>query len=439
MRKPVLVFTNNHFENDKQELNIQEVLIMGKTELKIAGEDFFINGKKVYADIAGTREEVHGLLMNARFIQGIFDDKAEPERFNRFGIRFDPEENTQKLIDALPEWYSYGLRAFTVGFQGGGPCFTTDNRTIENNPFGGDGLTLDPAYAARMDKLIRAADKIGMAVIVSYFYPGQVYRINDGRAVANAVRTASRFLKENRYSNVIIEVCNEMDVDKAHPIIHQPEGMAVLIEIAKEQSGGLPVGCSPGGGNLYREVCEASDVILIHGNGCSRQKLYNLISRARKFSSGKPVVCNEDSQAVGQLKVAGKTHSSWGYYNNMTKQEPPADWGVTKGEDYFFAWRMAETIGIRVSAVPFEEQYYLQGLEPNLEHEGQRWIRLASLYPEGIDFVDFYCNGEPVYTCYDEPFAVNFKSNWFFKGVETKQEDHWKAVVYLRDGRKIEK
>ena len=75
----------------------------------------------------------------------------------------------------------------------------------------------------------------------------------------------------------------------------------------------------------------------------------------------------------------------------------------------------------------------------NLKHEGQRWIRLASLYPESIDFVDFYCNDKLVFTCYDEPFAVNFRSNWFFKGVETKQEDQWKAVVYLRDGRIIEK
>jgi hypothetical protein len=230
-----------------------------------------------------------------------------------------------------------------------------------------------------------------------------------------------------------------MDVDKAHPIIHQPEGMAVLIDIAKEESGGMPAGCSPAGGNIYREVCEASDVILIHGNGCSRQKLYNLISRARQFSPGKPVVCNEDSQAIGQLKTAYKTGSSWGYYNNMTKQEPPADWSVTKGEDFFFAWRMADGIGIDVPEIPFDEQYYLQGLEPDMEHEGKRWIRLAGLYPETIDFVDFYVNGKPVYTCYDEPFAVNFKNNWFFHGIKTRAEDQWKAVVYLRDGRVIEK
>lgn len=108
---------------------------MGKTTVSIVKEHFFINGRKTYSEITGNSPSVHGLLMNARFIQGIFDDQADRTRFNRFGRVFDPERNTDALIQALPEWYKYGLRAFTVGFQGGGPCFTTDNYTI--SIFGG--------------------------------------------------------------------------------------------------------------------------------------------------------------------------------------------------------------------------------------------------------------------------------------------------------------
>ena len=59
----------------------------------------------------------------------------------------EPVYKTDALIAELPEWYGYGLRAFTVGFQGGGPCFTVNNSDIDNNPFGEDGKTLDPAYA----------------------------------------------------------------------------------------------------------------------------------------------------------------------------------------------------------------------------------------------------------------------------------------------------
>lgn len=410
---------------------------MGKTKLEIRGEWFYINGKKVYSEIEGSNPNAHGLLMNARFIQGIFDDKADRSRYHRFGRKFDPDQNTNDLIAALPEWYKYGLRGITVGFQGGGPCFTVNNATIENNPFGSDGTELDQEYANRMDRLIRAADELGMVIIVSYFYPGQVGRLTDGKAVLNAVRTASRFLKQGSYTNVIIEVCNEHNIKQGgHPLIYEPEGMVALMELARSESGGLPVGCSGTGGFINEEVCKESDVILIHGNGLSRQQYYDRILQVRKWAPGKPVVCNEDSQAIGQLEVAFRTKTSWGYYNNMTKQEPPADWGITHGEDLFFAHRMAEGIGIKVPPIPEQDQFYLQGLEPEMEYEGQRWIRVASLYPETINYVEFYVNDVCVYTCFDEPFTVNFKSNWRQLGWKSgEKNEKWKAVLHLRDGR----
>lgn len=414
---------------------------MTKTKLTIKGTKFYINGKLTYSSIENSNPETQGLLMNARFIQGIFDDKADRGRFNRFGRDFDPDRNTDDLIKALPEWYSYGLRAFTVGFQGGGPCFTTDNKTIENNPYCKDGKSLDPDYADRMDRLIRAADELGMVVIVSYFYGAQARRLRDGQAVINAVKTASRFLKDNQYTNVIIEVANEHNIGAFddHPIIQTAEGISALIDIARQESGGLPVGSSGGGGYVNKEVCEASDVILVHGNGQSRQHYYNMIQKAKEWGPDKPIVCNEDSQAIGQLAVAYQTRTSWGYYNNMTKQEPPADWGITKGEDQFFAWRMAEGLGIKTPEIPEDEQYYLQGLEPEMTYNGNCWVRLASLYPESIDYVEFYRNGKLEYISYDEPFSVNFKGNWIQGPVNVKKGEEWRAMVYLCNGKVIKK
>jgi hypothetical protein len=200
------------------------------------------------------------------------------------------------------------------------------------------------------------------------------------------------------------------------------------------------VGCSGAGGYINREVAEASDVILIHGNGCTRQRLYNMIRTVRSWDLDRPIVCNEDSQAIGQLEVAFKAHASWGYYNNMTKQEPPADWSITPGEDTFFAHRMAEGLGIPMSSLPREEQYYLQGLEPHMQYEGKRWIRLASLYPETINYVDFYRNDERVYTAYVEPFTIHFQSNWRQGAWEVRADDReWRAVIHLRDGGVLEK
>ena len=415
---------------------------MPQTSLSVQGEKFLINGRLTYAEIDGSNPNAHGLLMNARFIQGVFDDQADPARFARFDHAvWDADQHTADLIAALPEWYSYGLRGFTVGFQGGGPCFTVNNLTIDNNPFGEDGATLDTAYAQRMDRLIRAADELGMVVMVSYFYGDQARRLRDGRAVRNAVTTASRFLREGGYTNVIIEVANEYDIPpfQQHPLLYYPEGVAALSDLARQESGGLPVGCSGRGGAINREVAEASDVILIHGNGCTRQRLYNMIQEVRSWKLNRPIVCNEDSQAIGQMEVTFQTQTSWGYYNNMTKQEPPADWSVTKGEDTFFAHRMAQGIGIALPPLPADAQYYLQGLEPHMTDGGQRWLRLASLYPETINFVEFFCNDERYYIAYDEPFSVHYQSNWRQGGVETRAADQWRAVIHLRDGSVLER
>ncbi len=56
---------------------------MAKTLLGIENDRFTINGKLTYSDIPRTHPQAHGLLMNARFIQGIFDDRADPDRFSR--------------------------------------------------------------------------------------------------------------------------------------------------------------------------------------------------------------------------------------------------------------------------------------------------------------------------------------------------------------------
>jgi hypothetical protein len=417
---------------------------MGQTHLDIRGSRFLINGLETYADIPGSRPEVRGLLMNARFIQGVFDDAGGRERYARFGFdRFDPEENTDRLIAALPDWYRYGLRAFTVGFQGGGPCFTMDSATIDNNPFGADGHHLDMAYAARMDRLIRAADAIGMIVIVSLFYFMQAGRLEDGSAVMAAVRTGSRFLREGGYTNVILEIANENDLrnDRGinHPEILTAEGMTALMAVAREETGGMPVSCSRTGGSVEPDIFRASDVVLIHGNGCTRQGLHRLIARARACAPGKPVVCNEDSQALGQLDVAVRAGASWGYYNNMTKQEPPADWGVTPGEDRFFALRMARAVGIDQPEPPESEQFLLQGAGPAEYLSGRRWIRLASLYPESIDHVDFFRDGVFADTCYDEPFSLGFRGNWNQDAVACGPDEEWTSRIYLRDGRILER
>ncbi len=413
-----------------------------KTTLSIDGERLRINGRLVYSEIPGSPESVHGLLMNARLVQGIFDDKAAPERFARFGWdRWDPERHTDELIAALPEWYAYGMRAFTVGLQGGMPVFTIRNDTIDNNPFSDDGRVIDPAYLRRLDRLVRAADYLGMVVIVSILYEGQSPRMKDGASIRRAVRTASAWLRDQRFTNVIIEVANEHTVGrfKSRPLLWSPDAVTGLIEIAREASGGMPVGCSEGGVEAIREVAEASDVVLVHGNGSHRQRYYRFLRMVRGWELGKPIVCNEDSPCFTQLDVAFETRTSWGYYNNHTKQEPPAAWGIANAEDLFFARRMARGLGIPLAELPEEERYVLLGLNDRWEWKGERWIRLAAEFPETVRSVEFFRNGERADVAWEEPFYVNEQTTWIQGGAATRPGDAWKAVVHLADGRVLER
>jgi hypothetical protein len=415
------------------------------------GEQLLIDNRLIYSEIPGAPEKLHGLLMNARFVQGIFDDRADPTRFSRFGKIWDPEQNTDNLIRALPEWYSYGLRAITVGLQGGMPVFTIKNSTIDNNPFSDDGMRVDSKYLARLDRLVRAADSIGMVVIVSILYEGQSTRMRDGRTIRNAVSTVSRFLREQQYGNVIIEVANEHNVGefRNHPIVHSGEGIASLIDLARRESGGMLTTASGGYSKpiaflsdvelqAIREVSEASDVIMIHGNGLTRQGYYELIEFVRGFGLERPIICNEDSPCVSRLEVAADTRTSWGYYNNLTKQEPPTDWGITTGEDLFFARRVARTVGIHLEELPESEQIYFQGFESEIHDSGRRWLRVASEFPEKIDRVNFYSNKVHVYSAYDEPFMLHYRTTWIQDPVLVDMEnDRWEAEIVLVSGKVV--
>lgn len=410
-----------------------------RTTLDIRDSRFFINDRPTYADLP---EASHGLLMNARFIQGVFDDAAEPRRFARGGWNeWDPERHTDELIASLPDWKAYGLLGFTVGFQGGGPFFTTPNHTIANNPFGPTGDRLDPAYAGRMDRIIRAADELGMIVIVSLLYQGQVRHFADGPAIQNAVITGSRWLREAGYTNVIIEVANEHEVGDfgQHPLVCSEEGISALISTARRESGGLPTCSSGGGGVLHPQVADASDVVMVHGNGLDRQSYHRFISTARERFPDKPVVCNEDSECYTRFDVAVRTGTSWGYYNNVTKQEPPAPWRIVLPEDRYCAWRMARALGMNIEPIPENEQIVVQGFEPELDGFGERWPSVAALWPERIDYVEWIDGGTVIDTVYDEPYSLNFRTTFVKEGIpEDTDPTRLEARVYTGSGDVLE-
>lgn len=409
-----------------------------QTHVTKKGEDFYINGKKTYSELKDCDEKYHGLLMNARFIQGLFNEKLNPARFNRFGRIFDPDKNTEDLIQNLPQWYHHGLRAITIGMQGGGACNTVNNFTREMNPYAYDGSSIEKETLQRLSKIIEAADTLGMVIIVSYFYGSMSRFLVDDNAVIEATKTTSNYLRDKGYTNVIIEVANEHNIDDfaIHPILKEEKGIVTLMDIARRESGGMLVGCSGTGGYFSPIIVQNSDVILIHGNNLTKTEFYTLIKKCKEAQPDTPLVCNEDSAASSRLEVAFDQHVSWGYYNNMTKQEPPTDWSITKGEDEVFATRLATFLGIKNSLQT--KEYYLMGLTKSETVHHQRWIRLAVLHPEHVYRVDFYANGILLGSSYDEPYMLNPRNTWKQDSLDTLHAlDEIKAVVIKQDGTEV--
>lgn len=418
---------------------------MSKTNYQIQGRDFLINGKKTYSEIPQNDPACHGLLFNARFIQGLFQDvnKANAEHYNRFGKVFDPEINTDELIAALPQWYNIGLRAFTIGLMGGGPCMSyKDWGTLKFGSFSPDGRSFDPAVRTRLEKVLKAADELGMLVIVSFLYHGQFRYFNNDEAIENACHTAVKMLCELDYDNVIIEVANEYDViEKVVPtsVIGTPEKMAELVQKCQQWCGGrFAVGASTCFVEERQEiVMKASDICLFHGNDKRRQELHNKYTLVRGWCPDRPIVVNEDSQIFTQMDVAMEDHFSWGYYNNWTKQEPPCDWGITDSEDVHFAARVAQTVGLPFRAE--EPAPKLLGFEPcsGLKN-GERFIRVTSARPDKICKVVFYEDGRKLDAAFAEPFFLYPLSTWHQAAyLPTPGAQKFTARVVMYDGSEI--
>ncbi len=117
------------------------------------------------------------------------------------------DEKTRELIDNMDLFASYGMNTFSVFFQG--------SRFGDIKGYDEDA-TLNPTYAARMGRIIEAADARGMVVLVGCLYYGNSRGKWDGweqaeanRAIANTVR----WLKEHDHRNVFIDVNNEHMAD----------------------------------------------------------------------------------------------------------------------------------------------------------------------------------------------------------------------------------
>jgi len=295
--------------------------------IHVQGDDFWIDGAPTYAGRSWNGVRIEGLLLNSRMVQATFDD-LNPETRPRWAYpntgRWDAERNVQELIAALPEYRRHGLLAITVNFQGGSPEGYSRDQPWENSAFTSAGA-LRPAYAERMRQVIVTADANGLAVIVGYFYQGQDERLADERAVLRAVDSATDFILDGGFQNVLVEINNECNTRYEHAVL-QPPRVHELIERVKARAGGqLLVSTSYGGRGRVPDdaVAKVADFLLLHGNGTSDPQLIAAqvdATRASPGYRGQPIVFNEDDhfdfdQPGNNLTAALGRHASWGFFD----------------------------------------------------------------------------------------------------------------------------
>ncbi len=330
----------------------------GQTRIEIHDDQFVLNGAPTYAGRSYQGRRIEGLLMNSRMVQATFDD-LNPQTRGQWAYpdtgEWDPERNTGEFLAAMPIWRSHGLLAVTLNLQGGNPRGYEPDQPWHNSAWTEDG-DFRPDYLARLERILRRADELGMAIILGLFYFGQDETLRDESVIRAACDRAAEWLLSEGYGNVLIEVNNECDVPRYEHEVLQPHRVHELIEQVKaipHEGRRLLVGTSYGGGSIPGDaVVAASDFVLIHGNGVEDPaRIAEMVRQTRALPSYRPmpILFNEDDhfrfeQPLNNFLAAVGEYASWGYFdpgeNNYQDgyQSPPVNWGLnTERKRSFFA------------------------------------------------------------------------------------------------------
>ncbi|MGB2824889.1 MAG: hypothetical protein WBF17_28210 [Phycisphaerae bacterium] len=342
-----------------------------ETVVGIEGDSFLINGRATYEGRTYDGMRVDGLLMNARLVQGVFDDRNGETRgmWDYPDGPWDPQRNVEGFVEAMGAWRAKGLVSFTINFQGGSPKGYSRHQPWYNSAFEVDGELRDD-YRRRMKLVLDRADELGMAPIVGVFYFGQEYRLTDEQSVVRALDGAIDWLTGEGYANVLIEIANEVDVPRYRHEIVRPHRVDELIRRVQERSSGkvaspagrLLVGTSMGGGAIPPDnVVAASDFLLLHGNGVGQpDRIRGMVDRCRQSPgySGRPILFNEDDHfdfaaSDNNMLAAVSRRAGWGYFDYRMEgegfdegfQSVPVNWRISSDRKRGFFDLLAKVTG----------------------------------------------------------------------------------------------
>lgn len=293
-----------------------------ETKVAIKDNRWLINGQPVHE---GSPAE--GLLMNVRMVNTVFEDRGP--NINDHFADFDPDENTNRFIEKIPEYVAHGVRAFTISLQGGLPGY----EGAINSAFNADG-SLRKDYLDRVERIIQAADQEGVVIILTCFYQRQHShdRALEGKeAIINAVGNVANWITDSGFSNVVLEISNEyahggFNNWKDGEWLKSVPGQVELIHHAKGMAPNLLVSTSGMGNGLIAEpIAQAADFIMIHFNNTALEDIPERIEQAHTY--GKPVICNEDDKigysGAEAARLSVKHGAGWGLMHSEKNQDIP--------------------------------------------------------------------------------------------------------------------
>ena len=335
----------------------------GKTTVSIAGEAFHINGRPAYEGRTWDGKKIAGLLLNARMVNGIFDDAnahTRPRWAYSEVAHYDALRNTREFLAAMLSWREHGLLAFTLNLQGGNPERYSQEQPWHNSAFEGNG-SLRADYLLRLSRILERADELGMAVILGLFDFGQDHRLDDEAAVLRAVETAAAWVLSEGYTNVLLEIANECDgAHYSHDILKPPREHELILHAKgiSHQGRRLLVSTSYAGGNIPSgPVAREADFLLLHGNGVDDSpEIAGMVRRTRQVAgyTPKPILFNEDDhfdfdQPANNLTAALGEYCSWGYSDpgKMGFQQVPIDWKINTPRKRAFFGQLSRITGAK--------------------------------------------------------------------------------------------
>ncbi|WP_435018291.1 hypothetical protein TA3x_000252 [Tundrisphaera sp. TA3] len=151
---------------------------------------------------------------------------------------------TERHVNNLDNMVAHGINLIGVSIQGCHGGWPNPDAGLDG--FRRDGR-LKPEVAARLEWLIREADKRGMVVAVQILSNRKQHELRDEAAIRRAIEETARFLETRKLRNVFVDLIHTFDhAERAdHDILREPDGVAKRARMAgwfKAIAPGIEVG-----------------------------------------------------------------------------------------------------------------------------------------------------------------------------------------------------